>query len=248
MTEGASTSIQTSAEADRTLDPMGIYFRDLFLIGKREAVRLYLIRHGQAGNNVGAIDESDADLGLTETGREQARRLGERMAEYGVDAIYSSPLKRALETAKPIADRTGLPVQIVDDLREVATRYDGGIRSAPLAVAEQLSEADIRAALAARPRWDSYPGAESSDAFRRRIVAAMDGIIRDNPGRRVAVVCHGGVIQAYVAEVLGLETDFPYYCFNASICSIRALGNRRALWRLNDVAHLEGLSASGGIT
>ncbi len=243
-----STPAAAQSDLDRTLDPMGVYFRDLFLIGKRQAVRLYLIRHGQAGNNVGAIEETDADLGLTEIGFEQARRLAERMAEYGVDAIYSSPLKRAQQTARPISERTGIPVETIPDLAEIATRIDGGIRSAPQALAEQFPEEQIRAALEKRPRWDSYPGAESSDGFRARVAGAMDRIIAENPGRRAAVVCHGGVIQAYVAQVLGIDTDFPYYCFNASICSIRALDGRRALWRLNDVAHLEGMSASGGIT
>jgi broad specificity phosphatase PhoE len=57
----------------------------------------------------------------------------------------------------------------------------------------------------------------------------------------VAIACHGGVIQSYVAHILGLRSDFPFYCFNASITSVRAQAERRVLWRLNDLGHLDGM-------
>jgi probable phosphoglycerate mutase len=71
----------------------------------------------------------------------------------------------------------------------------------------------------------------------------MDSIIAAHPGERVAVVCHAAVIQTYISMVLGLKRDFIFYPFNASIASIRAKGERRVIWRLNDVAHLADMPA-----
>ena len=223
-------------------DPNAYYFQDVLLINRPDAVRLYLIRHGQAGNNVplgeGQLPEPDPPL--TDAGREQARRLGERMAAYGVDAIYSSPLQRAYDTGMEIARRTGHEIELLPDLREIDEVIEGQVRSAPRVMAEALSHEEIKARLEKDPVWDNLPGAEPSAHFRKRIVRAIDAIVEANTGKRVAITCHGGVIQSYVAEVLGIRSDFPFYCFNASITSVRARGDRRVLWRLNDVGHLEG--------
>jgi broad specificity phosphatase PhoE len=99
----------------------------------------------------------------------------------------------------------------------------------------------VKAKFEADPVWDNLPGSENSAHFRTRIVRAIDGIIVGNPGKKVAITCHGGVIQSYVGIILGLRTDFPFYCFNASITSIRAHAGRRVLWRLNDLGHLDGM-------
>ncbi len=248
-------STEATTHTTRQSDPMAYYFRDIFLIGRREAARLYLIRHGQAGNNLGGIDTVPPDPPLTEVGREQARRLGERMASYGVDAICASPLKRAQETAQAIADRAGLAVETVHDLREIESATEGNIRAGLKAVATgvgalaELSDDEIKARIEANPTWDSFPQAEASLHARNRVRNAMDEIIAANAGKRVAVVCHAGVIQMYVAMVLGIRSDFPFYPFNASITSVRAQGDRRALWRLNDISHLEGMPVGlGGIS
>jgi probable phosphoglycerate mutase len=77
----------------------------------------------------------------------------------------------------------------------------------------------------------------------------MNEIIASHPGERVAVVCHAAFIQTYISVVLGIPQDFVFYPFNASIASIRAKGDRRVIWRLNDVAHLAGMpSGFGGIS
>ena len=227
------------------IDPMAYYFQDILLLNRPDAVRLYLIRHGQSGGNVAREEGrlADYDPPLTEHGREQARRLGERMAAYGVDSIYASPLQRAYDTAAAIARHTGHEISVVPDLQEInePARADGSIVDAALPLPEGVTHNDIKRKFEADPTWDNLPGNESSAAFRGRIVRALDGIIADNPGKKVAVACHGGVIQSYVAHVFGLRTDFPVYAFNASITSIRAHGDRRVIWRLNDLGHLDGM-------
>jgi broad specificity phosphatase PhoE len=232
----------SESEREPRGEPVGYYFRELLLIGG-EATRLYLVRHAQSEGNLGFAGPDD-DPPLSDVGREQARRLAQRLAGQKLGAIYSSPLRRTQETAQAIADATGLEVHIVEELREIdlgQARRD-----------DSLSEDEARALrdrIARRPTWDSFPGSEGSAAARRRVVGAMDRITEENGGKRVVVVAHAAVIQTYVSHVLGVERDFVFYPFNAGITSIRAQGDRRVIWRLNDVAHLDGMPPGfGGIS
>ncbi len=232
------------AESEPRGEPVAYYFRDLLLIGGK-ATRLYLVRHAQSEGNRGEYTGPDEDPPLSEVGREQARRLAQRFARQRVDAVYSSPLRRAQETAGAIAGAANLKVRTLDDLREV----DLGQAQTDY---EAFTEEDARALrdrIAKQPTWDSVPGGEGSAAARRRVVAALGRVIEECGGKRVAVVTHGGVIQTYVSLVLGLERDFVFYAFNAGITSIRAQGERRVIWRLNDVGHLDGMPPGfGGIS
>ena len=222
---------------------MAYYFQDVLLLNKPEAVRLYLIRHGQSGGNVAREEGrlSEYDPPLTPVGEEQARRLGERMAAYGVDVIYSSPLRRAYNTGAAIARITGHEIIVVDDLQEINEPLKERPTDPQQPLPPGVTHDEIKARFEREPIWDNLPGSESSSHFRERIGDAIDAIVRNNPGKKVAITCHGGVIQSYVGMILGLRSDFPFYAFNASITSIRAEGERRVLWRLNDLAHLDGM-------
>jgi probable phosphoglycerate mutase len=224
------------------IDPMAYYFQDVLLLNKRDAVRLYLIRHGQSESNQARVEgrPGEYDPPLTKVGEEQARRLGERMAAYGVDAVYASPLQRAYNTGAEIAKRIGHEVHVIDDLQEINEPMKG-TTSDPSVLPVGVSHQDIKRRFEEDPVWDNLPGSESTTHFRTRIVRAVDQIVAENPGKKVAVACHGGVIQSYVGHILGLRTDFPFYAFNASVTSVRAWQERRAIWRLNDLAHLEGM-------
>ncbi len=234
----------SEAESEPRGEPIAYYFRDLLLIGG-EATRLYLVRHAQSEGNRGEYTGPDDDPPLSEVGREQARRLAVRFARQKVDAVYSSPLRRAQETARAIAGAANLKVRTLDDLREV----DLGQAQTDYEAFTGADARELRDRIAKQPTWDSCPHGEGSAAARRRIVAAMDSIVGECSGERVAVVAHGAVIQTYVSHVLGLERDFVFYAFNAGITSIRAQADRRVIWRLNDIAHLDGLPPGfGGIS
>ena len=232
-----------AARPEPTGDPIHHFFRDALLIGG-EATRLYLIRHAQSEGNTGE-DLTTGDPDLTDVGRLQAERLGQRMKDARLDLLYASPLRRTQETAFAIADITGLEVIPKADLREVTLgQAELDIRLLP---AEE--QAQIARRVIAEGTWDAFPGSEGSAASRRRVGGVMDEIIAENPGKRVAVVVHAAFIQTYVSMILGLERDFVFYPFNASICSVRAQGDRRVLWRLNDVSHLSDMKAGwGGIS
>ncbi|HEX5939362.1 MAG TPA: histidine phosphatase family protein, partial [Dehalococcoidia bacterium] len=166
----------------------------------------------------------------------QARRVGQRLVKQGVDRIYSSTLLRARQTAQPLADALGVGFDQIHDLREV--ELQGVVRDDD---SEDYRE-QIRAALKKRASWDAFPGAERSKAVRKRVGGSIDRIVKENPGQRVAIFCHGGVIQIFVSMILGLRDDIVFYAFNAGITSIRAMGEQRTLWRLNDISHLEDVA------
>ena len=87
--------------------------------GRTGARRLFVVRHGETERSAAHIYSGQADVPLTEAGREQARVAGERLAGTGIDAVFSSPLRRAADTARTIADRIAAPVELDDRLIEV---------------------------------------------------------------------------------------------------------------------------------
>ncbi len=87
--------------------------------------------------------------------------------------------------------------------------------------------------------WASIPGSEGSEALRARATAAVGRLAAGHPGQRVAVVSHGGTINAYIAAMVGVARDYFFPCANTSISVVRIKGERRLLLGLNDIAHLQ---------
>lgn len=220
---------------------------DPFLFRRDGATELHLIRHGDAIPGPDEIIPSGIydDLPLSKEGREQARKLAERLKNIQFDAAYSSPLRRCLETGEPLLKYLDLRPTILDRLKEIHT---GDLVDIP-----RLKEGDDRAALfqalqkrqietvriaGSSGNWDKIAADESSKGFRKRVVDAMNSIVEQHVGQRVIVFCHGGVINAYAAEVLGLDKEFFFPTANTSITIIRANTERRVLYVLNDIAHL----------
>ncbi len=222
-----------------------IVMEDPFLLRRNHAAEVFIIRHGDAIPGEDEIIPSGIydDLPLSRIGREQAQALAGRLDNTGFDAIYSSPLRRCMETAAPLAERLGIKVTIVPDLKEIRL---GEVHPLPsdvndlAALTQALKERqnDIVRIAGASGNWDSIENSEPSKAFRKRVVEALDGIANRHIGGRIAVFSHGGVVNAYVAEVLGLERDFFFPAANTSISVVRVSGKHRVLYVLNDLAHV----------
>ena len=196
------------------------------------ATELFLIRHAEAEHPepATAIEVKDIDMPLTDRGRVQAHRLAERIAVRKPNAVYSSPLKRTLETAAPIADALGLSVLTDERLREIEIANVG-----PVSL-QDLAEIAI-----AHGGWSHLPGTERSASIRSRMSDALADIVRAHPSERVAIVSHAGSINAYLACVLNLDKDFFFPAGNTSITTVRARDSRRLIVTVNDTAHLEGM-------
>lgn len=220
--------------------------QDPFLIHRENAAELFIVRHGDAIPGADEIIPSGVydDLPLSRLGREQAQWLADRFQALPFSAIYSSPLLRCRQTAAPLAERLGLRPVIVENLKEIRL---GNIRPWPedttdlaaLTAALQERQADIVRLVGETGHWDAIPGSEPSKEFRRRVVEACDSIAGRHIGQRVLIFAHGGVVNAYVAEVLGLERDFFFPAANTSITVVRAAGKQRVLFILNDVGHIK---------
>jgi broad specificity phosphatase PhoE len=218
---------------------------DPFLFQRNNAVELFIVRHADAIPDKDEIIPSGIydNLPLSRIGREQAQALAERLSSLNFDAMYSSPLRRCLETAAPLALRLGMTPIIADGLKEIKLGNirplpDDGQDLAALTKALQERQLDIVRIAGETGHWDIIPDSEPSKAFRKRVVETMDEIAHNHIGQRVLAFAHGGVINAYVAETLGLQKDFFFPAANTSITVVRAAGKHRVLYILNDVGHI----------
>lgn len=219
--------------------------QDPFLFQRENAAEIFIVRHGDAIPGADEIIPSGIydDLPLSKIGRQQAQDLAERLSAIHFDAIYSSPLLRCQQTAAPLAGRLSLTPIIVDGIKEIKL---GNIRPLPddkndleaLYQALHERQRDIVRLAGESGHWDAIPDSEPSQAFRQRVVAAFDEIASRHTGQRVVAFAHGGVVNAYAAETLGLERDFFFPAANTSITVIRVAGNKRVLYILNDIGHI----------
>ncbi len=221
---------------------------DPFLLRHESVAELFIVRHADAIPEEDEIIPSGIydDLPLSRVGRQQAQALAKRLGDVSFNAIYSSPLRRCLETAAPLAEQLGMTPGIVPDLKEVrlgpVLPMPGDINDlAALTRALKERQLEIARLAGSTGSWDAIKDSEPSKQFRQRVVTALDEIARRHIGERVIVFAHGGVVNAYVAEVLELERDFFFPAGNTSITVVRVAADQRVLFVLNDIAHLARL-------
>jgi broad specificity phosphatase PhoE len=208
---------------------------------------LLLIRHGESEGNAAQRLQGQGEYPLSELGREQARRLADRLSKVYDDiaVIYTSSLSRAVETAQILAEAVGAPVVPDDRLQE----YDVGQLTG-------LTMEDIRerfpqiyaAWMEDVEEWISMPGGERNESFRQRVREVFAEIAARHDGDEdVVVVSHGGTLGAYLAQIMGLspERRSPFSFSNASLTVVDLSRRRSRLIQHNDTCHLAGLEGGG---
>jgi probable phosphoglycerate mutase len=203
-------------------------------------MELMLIRHALPVRR--ELDAGVADPELSAAGLAQAHHLAEYLAREPIDALYSSPMRRAYQTAEPLAADKGLDIEVVDAVAE----WDRDSN-------EYVPIEELKAA--GDPRWKAMMageldmGDETPESFSHRVVTALEAIIDANPGRRVAVTCHGGVVNAYLSHILGLPVNpgffYPNYTSIHRIAASR--GGHRSVVTINETAHLRGTGLPMGV-
>lgn len=204
------------------------------------ATDILLIRHGESEAFVDGtpfpLVGGHGDPALSAEGEAQAKRLAERLATAGVDAIYVTTLRRTAQTAAPLAARLGLTPREEAGLREVHLgEWEGGLYRK---MVEERHPIVLRAWQ--EERWEVIPGAETSAAFAARVRAAIERLARTHPGQRLAVFCHGGVIGQALATAAGSRPFAFITADNASISRMVVIGDRWTIRGYNDTAHLDG--------
>ncbi|MCP3934721.1 MAG: histidine phosphatase family protein [Actinomycetia bacterium] len=211
-----------------------------FLTDQEGTGTLILVRHGQQRwpDPTTSVPADWADPPLSEKGVAQAQCVGRWLADRPISAVYSSHLLRANDTGKAIAAHHGLDVEVVEDLAEI--HLYGGLASdeKPVDLLGHKAVAGVWERFVQTQKWDSYPFTESSSDFRRRVGWAIESTIVEHPGETVVVACHGGVINAYLAELLGVHVDMFFRPFHASSHRLLYGQGRRVIETLNEDSYL----------
>jgi probable phosphoglycerate mutase len=201
--------------------------------------RILLARHGETDWNREGRWQGHSDQPLNATGLVQAEALARRLAREQVDALYTSDLLRASQTAAAVGREAGLEPIPTPGLREVDVGDLAGLNRA--AAAERFPDWYTR--------WregavDAYPGGERFTDLRDRALAAFDRIADRHAGGTAVAVCHNGIIRAIVLHVLGLEPGARPRIAGGPNCSLTVIEQRRRrliLVALNDAGHLHDL-------
>lgn len=203
-------------------------------------MEIILIRHAIPVRR--ELESGIADPELSPAGRHQSELLAQYLSSEIIDALYTSPMRRAQETAAPIAGTLGLDVGIVDGVAE----YDRN--SEWYVPVEELKAAND-------PRWQElisgqWSGTDETEKeFSERVVESIETIIANHSSQRVAVVCHGGVINTYVATILGLGNQrgffYPNYTSIHRVAAARS--GERSVVTLNETSHLRGSGLPIGV-
>src|SRR4051812_565627 len=203
------------------------------LLDAEFATELLLIPPGRSAAVVPGPPDS-LDPPLAEIGAQQAAALASRLALKPLAAVYASDLKRALDTAAPIAADRDFEITVDADLREVNLGdWERGEYRRRAAARDPEWIEHSRSG-----RWDTVPGSEGDDAFRQRVMAALGRAIEAHEGGSIAVVCHGGVINAVIASIWNAHRSFLVPTENTGITVVRAGAGRHIVVTVNDCHHL----------
>jgi probable phosphoglycerate mutase len=196
---------------------------------KADAMELLLIRHGLPEKTINE-DGTPANPPLSQQGHDQARRMAVWLKDEQIDRLYSSPMQRAYQTAAPLAQQMGLGIEVCEGVAE----YDQ--QAQHYIPVEELKVLDYE-------RWLTLMkgNVDSVDftGFSTTVCQSLNELINDNAGKRVAVTCHGGVINAWAAHVMGFE---PRLFFNPNYTSINRFmassGGDKTVVTLNEHVHI----------
>jgi len=211
-----------------------------FLTGQPDVGALILVRHGQqewpGGPNPAASEWVDPPLSAV--GQRQAEAVGASLAHDQIDAVYSSHLRRAAETGGQIAKHHGIDPVVYEELREIEIFRDLPPGASIRDVVRPPFLRGMQERFIRERRWDVYPYTETSAEFRHRVLTSVEGILAEHPAQRVVIACHGGVINAYVGYLLGLDEDMFFRPGHGSISRVLVGDGRRVVHTLNEFHHL----------
>lgn len=192
--------------------------------------RIELIRHGETDWNVEYRYQGSTDTPLNDLGHEQVRLLAESMRGESWDVVYSSPLIRALDTARAVTSAIGLQEDAIIQDRRLMERAYGDAEGMTLPEREAI--------------WPDgeWPGLEDWEHVAERVMKALRSAVTDHAGKRILVICHGGVINAVLATISGGEIGTGKTVItNTSRTTLHVNSDDWEIEKVNEIDHLGAL-------
>ena len=199
---------------------------------------LIIIRHGRPHRQVVGDDDKEdaANPGLSDVGREQAERTAELLESEGIDHVVASTMKRAYETAVPLAERLGTDVEAIDDLKE------SDHRSSVYVPAEEMSRDDPDTAHFFEGNLHDHVFSDGLEAFEKQVSRGFQHVIDTNRSRRVAVFCHGMTTSVFLRTILGFDDPLSLTVDYCGISRVRASSTGiRSVRSINETHHVRDL-------
>ncbi len=203
-------------------------------------MELLLIRHGLPVRR--EVEDGIADPELSAAGLAQAQHLAQYLQSEPLDAVYASPLRRAYQTAEPLAAARGLAVVVADGVAE----WDRN-SSSYVPIEELKAAGDPRYLALMRGEWTTEE--ETPEQFSARVISTIDRLVDSHGGQRIAISCHGGTINAYLSYVLGLAPSSGFFYPNYTSIH-RVMASRsgvKSVLTMNETAHLRGTGLPIGL-
>ena len=178
------------------------------------------------------------DIELSVTGIRQARCAAERFKNIDIDKIYCSPLKRAMATAKPIADEKKLDIIPEENFREICFGDWEGMTVSELT--RKYGEEYMN--FIKEPHKYGFPGEGTIDKVIERLKPSLDRIIKNESGN-ILIISHGGIIRLMIMYIMGLDNSWftKMWINNTAISIIEIKDDRRLMLTVNDSAHLSDI-------
>ncbi len=201
-------------------------------------LRLYMMRHGETVWNTERRYQGMTDIELSDTGIRQARCAAERFKNIDIDKIYCSPLKRAMATAKPIADEKKLDIIPEENFREICFGDWEGMTVSELT--RKYGEEYMN--FIKEPHKYGFPGEGTIDKVIERLKPSLDRIIKNESGN-ILIISHGGIIRLMIMYIMGLDNSWftKMWINNTAISIIEIKDDRRLMLTVNDSAHLSDI-------
>ncbi len=197
-------------------------------------MHVHCVRHGESTYNAEGRIQGQSDVPLSEAGHRQGKALAAALGQLPFDAVFASPLRRAMDTARPLAAALELPIHTDPRLIEI---HAGAFQDQLRAELEQRYPKEL-------DRWHSgdpdyaFPGGETRRALMERGRAAFEAI-RGSGHERVVVVSHGGLLAAALKSLLEIPARLhPFYLRNASVSQLALEDGKVRLLTFNEVEHL----------
>lgn len=200
--------------------------------------RLILVRHAEAEGNFKRIFHGWSDGEITGKGHMQAEKVAERLKDVEMDVLYSSSLKRTMQTATYISEVKKLPIIRTDKLKEI----NGGDWEGQMWDTLPKKWPDEYDTWENAPHLHKMPGGESMEEFQKRLIEEVKHIIDTNKGKSICIVTHGTAIKALICYFKSCELEEMFnirWCDNTAITIIDYEDDRFTLVLEGDSSHLD---------